>query len=226
MRIKGHRIRYLFFLNDFGGMMTLSFPFTAAFMLLITAWAVIVNAALDTGIHKHPSLDTWFMVTKKSTYVVGASADGYVVNLHWGKRLTQLDNLNATVTPNTLSQNPPITYAMEELPAFGGLRYRDNVLKVDLPDGTRELNLLYSGAKIKDDNLLDIELRDGNRTDFKVTLHYEVDTENDMIRRSYTVENGLSDRVNLDMALSAAWHPPTALNVDEKRELLTLAGEW
>ncbi|KAJ8661094.1 hypothetical protein O0I10_003317 [Lichtheimia ornata] len=166
------------------------------------------------------------MVTKKSTYVVGASADGYVVNLHWGKRLTQLDNLNATVTPNTLSQNPPITYAMEELPAFGGLRYRDNVLKVDLPDGTRELNLLYSGAKIKDDNLLDIELRDGNRTDFKVTLHYEVDTENDMIRRSYTVENGLSDRVNLDMALSAAWHPPTALNVDEKRELLTLAGEW
>lgn len=207
-------------------MMTLAIHSITVFLLVSTAWSVVVNAALDVGIHKHPSFETWFMVTKKSTYVVGATADGYVVNLHWGKRLTQLDDLNATVPLSDQSQNPPISYAMEELPAFGGLRYRDNVLKVDLPDGTRELNLLYSGAKSKDDTLLDIELYDGNRTDFKVTLHYELDIENDMIRRSYTVENGLKGRVNLDLALSAAWHPPTALDVDEKRELLTLAGEW
>ncbi|KAI8138980.1 alpha-galactosidase [Fennellomyces sp. T-0311] len=183
--------------------------------------------ALKTGIHKHRKFDTWFMVTEKTTYVIGATAEGYLVNLHWGARLEKLDDLNATMADPAFSQNPPPTYAPEELPAFGGLRFRDNLLKVDLPDGTRELNLLFAGnANITDNYKLDLDLRDGNRTELLVTLHYELDIENDIIRRSYTIRNGLDKRINIEKAFSAAFHPPTALGGDEKRELLTLAGEW
>ncbi|KAI9323872.1 alpha-galactosidase [Dichotomocladium elegans] len=174
---------------------------------------IVAEAALDVGVHKHPSLDTWFLVTEKSTYVVGASTDGFLINLHWGKRLTRLENLNATVPPITLSQIPPISYATEEIPVFGGLRYREAALKVEFVDGIGS-------------TMLDIKLRDSNRTGFSVTLHYDLDVENDIIRRSYTVYNGLKDCINLERAFSAAWHPPTALNVDERREVLTLAGEW
>lgn len=189
--------------------------------------SLLVSAALDTGIHKHPDLDTWFLVTDKSTYVIGATAEGYVCNVYWGSRLEHMDNLNATLPAYTSSQNPPITYATEELPAFGGLRYRENLLDVELPDGVRELNLLYNGkTNTTGDNHLDVELVDGNRTDLTVTLHYELDIENDIIRRSYTIRNGLKKRVNLSRAQSAAWHPPTALGVDDTRELLTVAGEW
>ncbi|KAI9492080.1 alpha-galactosidase [Zychaea mexicana] len=183
--------------------------------------------SLKTGIHKHPTFDTWFLVTQRSTYVIGATADGYLVNLHWGNRLERLDDLNATMQDVFFSQNPPPTYATEELPVFGGLRFRDNVLKAELPDGTRELNLLFAGnANITEGYILDVDLRDGYRTELLVTLHYELDIENDIIRRSYTIRNGLDKRINLSKAFSAAWHLPTALGSDEKREILTLAGEW
>ncbi|KAI7856838.1 alpha-galactosidase [Circinella umbellata] len=183
--------------------------------------------ALKTGIHKHETLDTWFLVTEQSSYVIGATTEGYIANLHWGNRLERLDDLNATMDDTFFIQNPPPTYVTEELPVFGGLRYRDNVLKVELPDGVRELNLLYSGnANITDGYMLDLDLRDGNRTDVLVTLHYEIDIDNDIIRRSYTIRNGLDKRINVSKAFSAAWHLPTALGSDEKREIMTLAGEW
>lgn len=181
---------------------------------------------LSTGIHKHDKFNTWFLVTDASTYVVGATADGYLLNLHWGARLDHLDNLNATLDTDMSSQDPAITVAKEELPIFGGLRYRENALKIELPDGTRELNLLYAGDANVTGNNLDLHLRDGNHTDLLVTLHYEVDAENDIIRRSYTIRNGLKKSVNISKALSAAWHPPTTLGRDDKRELVTLAGEW
>ncbi|KAI7860333.1 alpha-galactosidase [Circinella umbellata] len=183
---------------------------------------------LGTGIHKHHSLDTWFLVTEQSSYVISAAGNGYLVNMHWGKRLTQLDDLNATVVePPVFSQIIPVTEAREELPVFGGLRYRENILKAELPKGIRELNLQFAGnANITDNTKLDLDLRDGNRTEFLVTLHYEIDIENDIIRRSYTVRNGLDDRVNLSKTSSAAWHLPYALGWDEQRELVTLSGEW
>ena len=196
-------------------------------LLLIATTVTSTVTALKTGIHKHKTLDTWFLVTEQSSYVIGATAEGYITNLHWGNRLERLDDLNATMDDTFFKQNPPPTYATEELPVFGGLRYRDNVLKVELPDGVRELNLLYSGnANITDGYMLDLDLRDGNRTDVLVTLHYEIDIDNDIIRRSYTIRNGLDKRINVSKAFSAAWHLPTALGSDEKREILTLAGEW
>ncbi|KAI9490686.1 alpha-galactosidase [Zychaea mexicana] len=188
-------------------------------------------AGLNVGIHKHESLDTWFLVTERSSYVISAAANGYLVNMHWGRRLTHLDDLNATVVePPIWSQIIPVTEAREELPVFGGLRYREAVLKAELPDGVRELNLQFAGnANISSDHggtRLDLDLRDANRTELLVTLHYEIDVENDIIRRSYTVRNGLDGRVNLSKAFSAAWHLPYALGWDEHRELVTLAGEW
>lgn len=196
-------------------------------LLLMASGTGSAAAVLKTGIQKHPMFDTWFLTTERTSYVVGATTEGYFLNLHWGERLTQMDDLQAVLENTTASQNPPITAAPEELPIFGGLRYLETALNAELPNGVRELNLLFTGdVNITGNTLMDVNLRDGNYSELLVTLHYELDIENDIIRRSYTVRNGLNGRVNLSKVFSAAWHPPTSQGIDDRREVITLAGEW
>ncbi|KAI8366222.1 Melibiase-domain-containing protein [Blakeslea trispora] len=186
---------------------------------------------LKPGICSHPSEPVWFIVTEKTTYVVGVDKEsGVVLNSYWGPRLLFF---NDVVLPIKLpkegrsSQDPAITSASEEYPAFGGLRYGPDVLRLEFENGTRELDLIYSSSKINSSNTtLMIELKDRVHQDFRVELNYGIDSQNDLIIRRATIVSQREGESYYDVtkAHTAAWHIPRSISTS--RTLVTMAGAW
>jgi alpha-galactosidase len=188
---------------------------------------------LSPGIAIHPSGLRWALVTELSTYAFGATAEGLLINLHWGGRLASLDDLpDATLGPAHSSQDPALSAIAEEYPAYGGLRYGELAARVVFADGVRDLNLLYERYELDqpDQGDQDIErlphliihLRDQHYP-LRVALHYQVDCANDLIIRSATLVNEGVEPITLERAFSGAWHIPPS---DDPRTLVTLAGQW
>ncbi|KAI8364684.1 Melibiase-domain-containing protein [Radiomyces spectabilis] len=180
---------------------------------------------LRNGITAHPKGNVWFLVTEHSSYVIGATSEGLLLNLHWGGKLTTMEGpWTAAVPPERSSQDPGLTAATEEFPVFGGLRYGLHALKAEFTEThTRELDLMWTGEAVQQGTSLQLQLCDRVYKGFCVYLHYEVDIQHDIIRRWTSVKNGTKNNIELEKIMSAGWHlPPTYM----KRELVTLAGEW
>ncbi|KAG0166923.1 hypothetical protein DFQ28_006562 [Apophysomyces sp. BC1034] len=183
--------------------------------------------SLKTGITKHPEHPTWFLVSENTTYVVGATKDGLMLNLHWGGRLHSVDDIPdvAALAPGRSSQDPSLTDAREELPAFGGLRYGAIGLKAEFTHTkAREINLAWTGSSDQfSDYHLRLDLEDRIYKGFKVELHYEFDPATDVLSRHLRILNGTSHMIHLEQVFSAVWHLPP---VHGERTLTTLAGAW
>lgn len=181
---------------------------------------------LQTGIHASPTHRSWALVTEQSTYALGVTDEGYVLNLYWGPRLSRIEDLPVPhLPPERASQGPALTIASEEYPGFGGLRYAELAAVAVFADATRDLDLRYAGAEIGErDGLptLSLSLQDALYP-LRVILHYQVDRENDLIVRSARFVNAANDSVLLLRAFSAVWHLPRQF---AGRHLHTLAGEW
>ena len=181
---------------------------------------------LATGIHRHPTQRSWLLVTEKSTYGLGVTEEGIVLNLYWGARLTSFAGLPAPhVGHGRGSQEPGLTLAPEEYPAFGGLRFGEIAAKATFADQTRDLDLRFADAMIgEQDGLLElrIQLRDAVYP-LLVTLIYRLDSANDLIIRAAQFTNTGPDVIVLERAFSAAWQLPRQF---APRHLTTLAGQW
>ncbi len=188
-----------------------------------------IKTALHPGIHYHPSRQLWLLITTQSSYALGVTASGHLVNLHWGPRLSNFQDLpDATLAAAFASQDPALTAALEEYPAFGGLRFGEVAATASFHDGVRDLDLHYEQAEsIEPQTSTDlptllIRLRDSFYP-LQLTLSYQLDTTNDLLIRSATFVNLGTDTILLDRAFSAAWHLPRQY---ASRTLLTLAGRW
>ncbi|KAI9032886.1 Melibiase-domain-containing protein [Phycomyces nitens] len=179
---------------------------------------------LPLGVSQNPSSNTWYIVSKKSTYVIGVTPEGVVINLHWGGRLYFYNDVPAATLPTPRSsQDPALTAASEEMPAYGGLRYGAIGLKAEIElTQTRELDLLWKEASFKT-NQLNLVLCDKAYPLFSVELVYSVDIENDVISRHTIIRNQSEIKVHLSKAYSAVWHLPSILR---KRKITTLTGAW
>lgn len=184
---------------------------------------------LAPGIHVDAERHIWALVSERSTYALGVTNDGYILNLHWGPRLATLEDLATSSTiVNRSSQDPILTGALEEYPVFGGLRFGETAAKVEFADGVRDLDLRYETFEMQEaderDGLpsLTVVLRD-TVYPLLVTLRYQLDTANDLIVRSVTFANQGTDTIRLERIFSAAWHLP---RIHGTRVLTTLAGQW
>ncbi len=180
---------------------------------------------LATGIH-HPTQQSWLLVTEKSTYALGVTEEGIVLNLYWGARLASFAGLPAPhIASGRASQEPGLTFTPEEYPAFGGLRFGEIAAKATFADQTRDIDLLFADAVIGERNGLPelrIQLRDAVYP-LLVTLTYQLDIANDLIIRTARFTNTGSEIIVLERAFSAAWHLPRQF---APRHLTTLAGQW
>lgn len=182
------------------------------------------------GIHITATPGTaWALVTERSTYAMGVSPEGYIVNLHWGARLATFSDLpEALLAPEHASQNTALSAAREEYPGYGGLRYGEVAARVAFADGVRDLDLRYERYELDvaapPDGLplLKVYLHD-TVYPLQVILRYQVDAANDLIIRSTDFINQGSDPIRLERIFSAAWHLPL---VYQPRMLTTLAGQW
>ncbi|KAI8058926.1 Melibiase-domain-containing protein [Gilbertella persicaria] len=185
---------------------------------------------LKPEITPHQSEPVWFLTTQNTTYVVGVDKEtGVVLNAYWGPRLMFFTDIEYPIKlPETgrSSQDPAITSANEEYPAFGGLRYGPDVLRVKFENNTRELDLIYVSGEVRNHLELVITLVDRTHKDFRVELNYTIDIDNDLIlRRATLVAYGHSEKFQVTKAHTAAWYIPP-ITSSCHRELVTLAGAW
>ncbi|MEO0158722.1 MAG: glycoside hydrolase family 36 N-terminal domain-containing protein, partial [candidate division WOR-3 bacterium] len=83
--------------------------------------------------------------------------DGSLVNLHFGGRVEPVESISLG---GHFPFEPSLHLLREEYSTFGGLRFMEPCLKVELPGGVRDCVLKYESFKIEDNNVLSITLKD------------------------------------------------------------------
>ena len=160
--------------------------------------------------------------TDKMSYAFGIAENGLPVNLHWGGKIEDMDDLPSTDTVawfrikvyNIRAKFGRYEYA----PAHLHYCYEPH-LKLLEPD--RLLELKYRNHTLIDENHLVISLFD-EATSLTVNLHYELFPEFDLIQRHVEVVNGSDAPVRIETLFSAAWSMPRG----KAPRLTTLQGEW
>lgn len=182
---------------------------------------------LSPGIRQFNDHHVWFLTTKETSYVIGVDQDSQtLLNLYWGRRLVSFQDIELPIklSDERSSQDPSITSAPEEFPAFGGLRYGPDVLRVEFDNGTRELDLIYHANKFSSQALV-ITLVDRVHTSLQVDLHYSIDIDHDLILKRTCLKSYDGSLFKVTKSLTAAFHVPPVPD-HSHRELITLAGAW
>jgi alpha-galactosidase len=165
----------------------------------------------------------WVLETQSTGYAFGLNPAGRLIHCYWGTRLPQLGDYPApSSSEGWASFNGPAQLEPEEYPGYGGASYIDPCLKVTFADGVRDLVLLFDSAQVDDGaSELHIYLRDAAYP-FRVTLHYRVHADYDLIERWVTATNDGDAPIAIERIWSAQWHMP----LDEEYRLTHLSGRW
>ncbi|MFC0187045.1 alpha-galactosidase [Fictibacillus aquaticus] len=156
-------------------------------------------------------------------YVLEAGEKGHMTAVYWGKKLQNHDDyskLSPDVIPHSSFESPRGVMGYDYIP-WGEMVYTEPSLKVRYEDGTRALNLEFSGYKTANDDKLVITLSD-NARNTEVELHYELYAEYDVIGRSQVIKNEGKSA----LALEAVRSLQAALPWGGDYRLSHLAGKW
>jgi alpha-galactosidase len=182
---------------------------------------LLCAAALAQSIQFDSTRKVWLLTTRDSSYAMGVSSDGSLLNLYWGAPLWRLADLPAAAERHDISSfDPRQMLENEEYPGWGGPRYYEPALKITREDGDRDLVLHYVSHHIQNDSL-DITLKDINDP-IEVVLHYQIFPDYGLIRRNATVNNKTSKSVIIEGAQSAVWNLPPG----DGYQLTYLTGRW
>ena len=169
----------------------------------------------------------WVLSTYRTAYVFGLSSNGRLQHLYWGELLPYTTDYPGLGRPLSSVALKGGTLTGEEYPAWGGFLYTEPCLKVTFADGVRDLVLSYSGQRQETglDGLpvLVISLKD-HHYPLEVDLYYKVVPDCDLIERWTLIRNTGTEPLDLESALSAAWHLPTL--GDGAYRLTHLSGRW
>src|SRR5260370_30537625 len=73
------------------------------------------SVMMEAGIVADQSRSLWALVTEHSTYALGVTKEGLVINLHWGPRLATLADLpDPRLALTHSSHDPALTSIAEE----------------------------------------------------------------------------------------------------------------
>ncbi len=164
---------------------------------------------------------SWILETQNTAYALGLNAAGMLAHRYWGAKLPRAEDYPAAQNSEGFSSfNGSGQLVPYEYPAYAGASYVDPCLKVSFPDGVRDTVLEFEGTEILGSELR-IHLRDAHYP-LRVTLHYRVHEDFDLLERFITLQNTGTDLINLERIFSAQWHFPK----HEKYRLSQLSGHW
>jgi alpha-galactosidase len=182
---------------------------------------LVCASAFAQSIQFDQARKIWLLTTHDSSYAMGVSQDGSLLNLYWGAPLWRLADLPAAVQRHDISSfDPRQMLENEEYPGWGGPRYYEPALKITREDGDRDLVLKYVSHRMENDSL-DITLKDINDP-IEVILHYQLFPKYGLLRRNATVYNKTAKPVTIESAQSAVWNLPAG----EGYQLSYLTGRW
>src|ERR1700733_16159605 len=91
----------------------------------------------------------WLLTTRGSSYAMGVSHDGSLLNLYWGAPLWRIADLPGAAQKHDISSfDPRQMIENEEFPGWGGPRYYEPAVKITREDGNRDLVLKYLSHQI------------------------------------------------------------------------------
>lgn len=156
----------------------------------------------------------WVLSGTTSSLVLHLGDDDLLRGPHWGARLNaeQAASLLDQPRPRRRSVEDPIDGTLA-LSATGGYRYSHAGLQVRFADGTRDLDLCFTGSEVEDSATLVLRFAD-RVYPLAVDCRFRVVPETDVIERSLTLQHtGAPGDAPFDVvrADSATWVlPPSA----------------
>lgn len=169
----------------------------------------------------------WILTTAHTAYALGVDSNGRLRHLYWGDHLPYPSDYPGI--GRSLPRYDPNNRLLptEEYPAWNGFLYTEPAIKATFADGVRNVVLVYSAQRQETDPFglprLVITLKD-NFYPLEVDLYYTLVPENDLIVRHSVIRNLGETPLDLESALSAAWHLPTIR--DGQYRLTHLSGRW
>jgi len=183
----------------------------------------------------------FILTTDHMAYSLGIDPEGNVQHLYWGAKLPYVEDypdyheIGQTVGIGKNLENPrglslsnfyypyEATKAVinEEYAGWGGLNFVEPCLKVEFPDGVRDLVLKYHAHVFKSDDELVVTLKDVRYPLF-VHLCYRMFPDLDILVRWAEIENRYEESLRLESVQSAAWHLPD----NRAYRLSSLSGHW
>lgn len=160
----------------------------------------------------------WSISAGELHYVLKVADDGSLVNVHFGGRAEFREPLQVG---GHFPFEPGLHLLREEYSTFGGLRFMEPCLKVELPSGVRDCVLKYESHKLVDENELSITLKDIGYN-LRVDLHYRAYPEYSVVTRWAEIRNAGPEPVIIEEALSGAVSLPRR----SCWRITMLAGHW
>ncbi|MBR7828253.1 alpha-galactosidase [Actinospica sp. MGRD01-02] len=153
----------------------------------------------------------WVLTAAESCYVLHLDDDDLLHGLHWGPALTpeQAVTLLDYPPPRPRSCEDPRDGTLD-LSAAGGARYAHAGLQVRFADGTRDLELRFTGHRVAENDLV-LTFAD-NHYPLAVETHYRVCAGSPAIERRLTARHTgdpSADPIRITRADSATWILPT-----------------
>lgn len=180
-----------------------------------------VARAAEPVIQHLASQKVWIINLAGAQYALGLGPEKELVHLWWGARLPVGDYERGVVARIPVGSGFPEAIERGELPAWGGAHHIEPALKVRFADGVRDLRLAYSDHQVVGDRELMVRLADPHYA-FEVEVHYRAHPVFDLVERWAVLKNTGNQPIDLEQALSAAWHLP----FHEHWTFRYLSGQW
>ena len=165
----------------------------------------------------------FLLQTDNSSYAFGFASNTTFVNLYWGGRLKNIDDVPDPWETHYFQQPHGFThmrYSRFEYPANTASYFLEPCLKIDKPDRLVNLKLAFDSYRIEGNHLqVVLKAKDDS---FHVILHYRVHPEFDLIDRWVEVANRGTDNICIENIQSAVWYVPHT----RRYRLTHLAGNW
>ena len=186
---------------------------------------------------------SFYLNTKNTTYVMQVNEHNHLEHIYYGSTIDEVKNLEAIKLNFEFELGSSTSYSEDskgymlnqkllEFSTFGKGDYREPTLHLELPNGSRTIDLKYSThEEVKNlhfknlpqttkDNTLKVTLLDDSNH-IEVNLYYTVYFDSDVIVRSMDITNKNKEKIVLDKVLS--------MNIDMLNKDYTLTkldGAW
>ncbi|MBI5381430.1 MAG: alpha-galactosidase [Opitutae bacterium] len=197
---------------------------TRALALFLTLGASLASAAAvaaEPAIRHLAKRNVWLINLAGSQYALGLTKEKELVHLWWGAKLPAGDYERGVVARIPVRSGFPEAVERYELPPWGGAHQIEPALKLRFADGVRDLRLAYAAHEVVGENELVINLADPHYP-LQVAVHYRAHPRFDVLERWVVLKNTGSQPIDIEQALSAAWHLP----LHERWTFRYLAGFW
>jgi len=169
---------------------------------------------------------SWLLEMRSTCYAFGLADDGAAVrHWYWGRALPRAAVAAARVSPGRWEEHLSLGHEFpDEYVPWGGLRYDEPMLRAEFADGTRAVELAYSGQRVGrrgEATTLELDLADA-AYGLRVTLHYRIWDGFDVVERWAAISNDGDRPVTIREALSANWWMPAG----RRWRLRYLHGGW